>query len=584
MDQNKAVQSTDDPSVIVDQLLRDNVIDKRSAKSSSFIDQMVACRSSTPIFGKAFCPRWVEGPMTHHRVENFRRLDDDTIPYGGAVGYRSLAKTVSMKLSLIRRACYKRIRFVVWASSVQELAEQETENIRQEIVSNPEIRAVFKNMKPKPYNGVNLTFSKASFYLCDPATDEPFCFFLPRGVGSTCNGLIINIAGKPYRPDQLVLDDGEDRKLVGNDDYRREVREWLFGTFLPCVSDVRPSGRKWVKDKDADLWTPPWRAWVSDTYKHNDCLAQHLMTDPAWDFGVYPKVEYSETEKKWLTTVPEIYTQEQADQEMADYEARGMLSRYMKEFGCRGTADLNRRFIRDYFEYYSDQARDVNHDGGIIKFAIIDPARSDQPWADYTAMLFVGWDTHGGDVLLRDEYADRVDTPDFLEALYAKCIKNNTRELWLETTGNEGLPYTIKQFFMRKKKPIRVNTMTAKTIPGDWGDGDDARKIALGAQVLPWYKAKHKFVKHEFSMRGGFTETCALSYPECKFWDPMDCLGYLPLVAKEKKLVMMPTMSQEEAEQDDHAGFEKPRNWSKHAQVIQSGAYRPLQYPKYGGR
>ncbi len=521
----------------------------KGTRDESLVKELVKGYLSLEYFAKLIVPGWVDGPMIRQRKEVLAKIHRTDVPYAGVVGFRGLLKTTALRLEVLHGACYRTMRFPIIISKTEDFAIASTDAIRMELMTNPRIRTLFGNMKPQAYMGMNPTFSSQAFYLADEATNEPYLYCTPRGAEQQINGALINIGNHTYRPDFIGGDDSEDRILVHNEQNRIRFWEWLYGAVLPCVSNARPSNGRWKRPKDDPFWRPPWRIWWSDTIKHEDSCMQRLVTDPNWDISVYPKAEKvdedPETGKfRWNSLCPDLVTTEQMVEEINRYESQGMLNQWAKENLCVANISTRGRWQEKYFKYYAESSKSLSNTASVGKFIICDPARTVSVDSCFSAALAIGWDIKGAKIYVRRELCAKLEEGALMDALFDMAIETNTRIFAIEVTGNEGFIKRMKMRAQNRGVAFRYCEIKAKAIPGDWGAvGDAARKVALGAQALPLYQ--NGYVEHSDQVRGGMLERCERAYPDCKYWDPLDCMGYVPLVAAELGYTFLPTVERD---------------------------------------
>lgn len=515
------------------------------------VKELVKCYLSLEYFAKLICPGWVNGPMVWQRKEVFERIHRQEVPFAGEVGFRGITKTTALRLEVIHGACFRTMRFPIIMSKTENYAIGNTEAVRMELMTNPRIRTIFGNMKPQSYNGINPSFSAEAFFLSDESSGEPYFYCTPRGAEQQINGALVNIGNYTYRPDFLGGDDCEDREMVYNEQNRLRFKEWVYGAVLPCVdASKRPIGNRWKRPANDPFWRAPWRVWWSDTIKHEDSFMQNLVSDPMWDITLHPKAEVVEEnektgERKFRSLVPELVTDEEMNDEIKRYESQGLLNQWAKENLCVPNISGRGRWRNAYFKYYAEQNKHLSASPHVGRFIICDPARTVSVDSCYSAALAIGWDVQNAKIYVRQELCEKLEESALMDRLFEMAIDTNTRIFAIEVTGNEGFIKRMKLRAQNTGLAFRYCEIKAKAIPGDWGaKGEASRKIALGAQALPLYQSG--YVEHSEQVKqSGWLERCERAYPDCKYFDPLDCMGYVPLVAQELGLTFMPSIEKD---------------------------------------
>lgn len=474
-------------------------------------------------FSKAWSPQ---------RREFSQLISDPSIPFLSVEAFRGFAKSTLLKAEVIRRICLRLTSFVVYTSAELKLAERQTDAIRFQLINTPRIKQFFGDMRPTYFEGAREAFGTKSYKLVDPLTNESICSVVPKSEGTAVNGLLDFIDGREQRPNLLISDDGMDRKRRYSEEYRDEHFQWYIGTFLPCTDDDQPDPitHKWEGIQRGD--TPPYSAMVIDTFKHPDGTHERLEDAEDWVTRRYPKA--IKTDKhRFKSAIPEQFTDEQVQAQYDGYRNKFMTALFWEEFMCASEPDREGAFP-EKFQYYEEDRSAFNADDNLYRFIIMDPARSKNKRSCPTGILGVAVDPRNAKIYLRKIVNERMDSKEIVKTLFEMMHDLNTCVVGVEDDGlNDWIRGALSDYAELHGaylQPIWLKShIAAAANRGDFS-GESAK--AWRAQTaIPYYQPSdsHEMghVWHEESVGGSALEGQMHSYPNCKFWDSMDCLGYL---------------------------------------------------------
>lgn len=531
---------------------------------------------STEMFIKTFMPEFVDGVWTWQRKAHLALLDDDTVPYGGCCGYRALGKTSLAVAHAVKNFCFRKYPFVVWLSKTEDAAIEQTEAIKDELTSNPQITAVFGNFRPESIKGVQKQFSRKAFYVADPKTGAVFGLCNPRGIGQPIRGKRITLMGRSTRPSFLYADDTEDDEEVMNADYRKKYRKYFYGSFLKCVdrNKLPQAGtNRWKKPDPGDK--APWRCFLNDTIKHEDSNMARVIQDGSWVVNVFPQAE-KRADGQYYSLVPDIVTDEQVRADQKWHESEGEEDTFAMEILCMPMAPDGSAWTRESYRYYGEDELSLNDLGREFKFIVVDPAKVNKATAANSAALAVGVDTMEKKIYFRSLFAHRVKLDRLPHIVFDMAIMLNTPSIYIEITGQEENIELLWENAARERGldrwiefiPLDRRGMSVK---GDFGKGKEAPKRAHSSLALPYYSRGE--VYHERSLKNGPLELQQLAYPKCSKWDCMDCMAYVPHIMLKNGLFWAPKIADRQYEEilenardwdsDDHLGRRiRDREWA----------------------
>ncbi len=501
------------------------------------LDILARCSTDIAYFCKTFMPQTFRRNFTTQHLEVLALLDDATVPFLAICGFRGFGKTTIGVGKRVRDILFRKVRFVVYVGKTLEYSSGITENIKAELITNPDIREVFGELKAKPYKGTNPAFSKASYFLSDPKDNEPFAVVVPKGVLQPVRGLQQYLGRGLYRPDDFAIDDFEGKE-VDNEELRQENWRWLLEDLMPCrdtYEEPDPKTGKWIPDGTPN-WNPPWRFTYQDTLKHEDSVMARLLQSGEWMTKRFALAERRvvDGQAKYYSLIPEIMSHAAVQALVRRYRKAGRMDGFYREFMCQALSPENACWTQDLFKYYSEGQLNLNRDPDVERILIVDPAKTANQRSAYSAHLAVGADCRNGKIYFRELSNERLEPEDILNRTFEMALRLNTRIVAVETTGGDDL---IKHLFQNERDrrgldDIEFVWLSGHSIPqGDYGTGKEKPKRARGSMILPYYRLGQ--IYHEERLRDSALENQELSYPSCTFWDAIDCAGYVPQVLEE---------------------------------------------------
>lgn len=511
-----------------------------------FINQCASGDDALETFAKFFFKRSFRKPFTKQRKQFARDISNPALPFIWEEASRSFGKTTLIWCELVRRLCFRQLRFIVYTMSELRLAERRTESVKNAIMSNHLIQRFFGKMNPQYNEGYRDIFGAKSWKLVDPETNESFAIVVPKSDNAVVNGLVEYIGGEQIRPDCILCDDITDRKRVHDENYRTQHMDWLFGTLFPCVENEfqpDPKTHRWPGINRGDR--PPYQIMLIDTCKHAHCAVEIVSKDPEWTGAKYPAAEAINKERTLFRAINETLTDEQVQAAYDRYVRIGKENTFFREYMCEAGQNTNEGFPKT-FRYYRESDLNLSERPDIVKFIIVDPARTgaDNPRAAFTAMLAVGVSCRTAQVWLRGMVHDRMAFQEIGYELMAFAKRTNTHILAVEDAGlNDAIRGPLEHYAMKAGMSPYWIWLPASRKYIETDDGDRRTiKEARASAALWLYKAfgeshPHGHVWHEESLRGGPLEQQQASFPECKFWDAIDTLGYIDYVMRELGLI-----------------------------------------------
>jgi hypothetical protein len=284
---------------------------------------------------------------------------------------RGFSKTTLTNAVTLYYILFQQCEFPVYLSEAATHAEMQLQNVRAELETNERIHTVFGELKPAQREGL-----KWSGDMIETVTSVVVA---ARGRGAQVRGL--NHRGR--RPDQIVLDDVEDKESVGTPEQRLKARRWFYSDVIPALPELKENSS----------------ITALGTLLHSEALLQVLRADPEWTTIVFGALD-RDGEPLWADNMSVA----KLERKRQSYAQAAMLSEFYMEYFNQIRADETAKFRPDFFKY-GLPAEEITHNA-----IALDPAISDKPDADFSAICVVGM-TQGGGIVVQESWGKRGATP-----------------------------------------------------------------------------------------------------------------------------------------------------------------------------
>lgn len=463
-----------------------------------FLELFEETCNNLPAFCKLFFPdrfyrpfsEIVHGPM-------FELADSQTDVYGTKDSLccpRGIGKTSIMGLAFpLREILWQRIHYLVYITSSSDLAEEKTEDIKNQLETHPLITRFFPSFKSS-------SWSKTEWITSEETGSIKI---LPRGVGQKVRGLLHN----GDRPDLLIIDDIEcegDKGNIDTPEKRRKVREWFFGAVNNCI----------------DAGSDNWRMIFLGTILHQDALLARLQKNPNWRSFKVGLADAITLKSNW----PEFQTTEQIKHRREELKAEGMLSVFAREVFSEVTDSGDLAFNESMFQPFL--INELNPNTPYVKVVIVDLAGS-QESSDNTAILCVFLDLAKQSVYFVDLEYGKFTVDECVEKSLQLCFDYNCQTLGIEVTNLE--QYTLQPF----RNEISSRMLPITIVPLKTGGRKKEDRIK---QLIPWYRKG--YIKHSPAMAP--LENELLAFPHSAHDDASDCAAYAILFMAKGLLTFGP--------------------------------------------
>ncbi len=464
-------------------------------RSEELMEIWEKCAVSTRAYCEVFLKEHFYRPIAKAQEKIFEILDDDSVRRAAIIAPRGIGKTTIFTLAYPSKAlCYRQRKFIVPVSCTATVAKQQSDNLRNELISNTLIKKVFGKVKPSSnVEGLDDSFSKESW-----VTDWG-SLVVPRGADQQVRGMKFG----RFRPDLGIVDDLEDPKHVKSEEQRQANIEWFFASFLNIV-DI-------YDEMYSNPDQSPWKIVVIGTLLHQDSLVARLMDDSGWETA---RIELCNDQFK--SCFPEWISDEQIQVKADDYRRQKIMDVFYREFRGLPVAAETATFKQEHFNHYreTDEKFIQNILPKLECGVIVDPAKTAKFSSADTAIVGFGVDTNRNAIYIRDIISDKLHP----EQIYSETIKMaralNARVIGCEITSlHEFIEYPFQNAIYESGLGAEFVSLKAR-------DSKETRS----AWLAPFYRKGQ--VYHNINVCSPL-EVALLEHPNCRKWDVLDATAYI---------------------------------------------------------
>ena len=492
-------------------------------KDPKFQDLLEKCYPNSELYNRTFLPDNFDIPYSSvHR--NIAKEVDARHKRTAICATRGIGKTTTARGIGAQAITYCDVNFMVYVSDTATSAEMQTENLKKDLRGSLEIRESFGDIGVTGDKNLDDTFSKKSWVA---TVGNHQTLVLPRGSGQQVRGLIWKTLRGNFRPDLIIIDDLEDKKLIDNPDQREKVKLWFFGDLLKCI------------DRKKD-----WRIFYIDTLKHEDSLMALLLEADDWHTLVAPICD-----SQYKTLAPDFITDEELAEEVKSHQDKGIMDIFAQEIMCTPISKADATFKQDYFRYYNESDDDFikKERDGLINVVIVDPAKTVKQHSAESG--FVVWGMNGKNEKLFMRYAggEKLHPDEISDRAIDLALQYNCVAIGIEETGlNEFVTFPLQNELIRRGLAhIQLVPLQARAGRGEFS-GYHGGKRARIASMVNFYR---RGVVYHNRVGIGPYELQLLGFPKSKRWDIMDAAAYISeLLEKGKEYFWFPDYGEEDEE------------------------------------
>lgn len=264
---------------------------------------------------------------------------------------RGFGKTTLINAANIFKTVFKMRKFLVYVSETARHAEAQLENVKRELGTNERLISVFGVQKPER--------SDEESWRHDFFETTGGIAYAARGRGGQVRGLLHGSA----RPDDITIDDVEDKESVSTPEQRDKTLSWFYSDVIPALNQITKTG---VIN-------------MIGTLLHREALIPKIMGDPDWISIVLGALD-PDGEPLWI----EYMNQADIQKKKLSFARVGKLDEFYMEFLSQ-LRNVEGAKFKPPFIYRPMKRSDF------IGVALVqDPAISDDPDADFCAFGVTG--------------------------------------------------------------------------------------------------------------------------------------------------------------------------------------------------
>lgn len=381
---------------------------------------------------------------------------------------RGFSKTTLCNACTIYQIVYKLRTFILYVSESGPHAKTQLGNVKRELEINPLILEVFGTFQPERQS--SLKWTEEEIHTLNGV------FVAARGQGAQVRGLNIN----GIRPNQVIIDDVEDKESVSTDEQRAKLREWAYGDLFPILPAMDPTAA----------------LVMLGTLLHAESLLMTVANDPKFTairFGAQdPDGDYI-----W----PEMKDEAKLEIDKASFAAAGQLHTFYMEYHSTLRHDATAKFRAEFITIRSYDRSDF----AAVAMAI-DPAISNKPGADFFSICVAGM-TQRGEINILESVGDiGVPPREQIDEYFRLSLRWNVNRHGVESIGYQAaLVHLMREEMFRRKRYFEIIPITHSMKKEERVEGILQPRYAAGyithrtnfpllvQQLLDWPRGKMDF-------------------------------------------------------------------------------------------
>lgn len=448
---------------------------------------MAECYKHTQVAAKVLFPERFYNPFSSLHKLIFDLIDDPTKQKIAIAAPRGFGKTtINTIVHPAKKILFQEKKFIMPVSATATHAIAQGENLKRELLANPQIAKLFGPMKSE-------VFAKDCWITSNGV------MVLPRGAGQQVRGMLYGAS----RPDLIIVDDLEEADAVMSEEQRRKLKDWFFADLCNCV----------------DRSSKDWKIVVIGTVLHEDALLVNLLDDPDWH-SVRLEICDDELKSNW----PDFISDEEVRDLYEGFKRRGQLDVFYREYRNIPMSKESASFKYEYFKYYDEADLDQRT---LINVVIVDPAKTVQLNNADSAIVCWGIDRTSKKMYFRDCVAGKFYPSELYDHMFEMVQRHNAMVMAVEVTSlNEFIVQPIKNEMRKRSSFPLFLPLNAR-----------GKKEERVAWLAPFYE--QGYVYHN-KAKATKLEQQLLSFPRSKLWDVMDAAAYIVEVMEKEAIYFDP--------------------------------------------
>ena len=469
------------------------------------------CRSVRMFAGTMMAERFTR-PFSSLHQQLFQLLDDDSKQRVAIAAPRGFGKTTLSTIAYpAQKILFQDKKFILPVSATATSAITQGENLKRELMQNPESNAIFGPVKSD-------TFSK------DQWITQNGVMVMPRGAGQQVRGLLYN----SHRPDLIIVDDLEDSESVRSAEQRSKLYDWFFSDLCNCVDRSKNN----------------WKIVVIGTVLHEDALLVNLLDDPEWESI---RIELCDDDLE--SNRPDFISTEEIKALHTGFKRRGQLDVFYREYRNIPISTEDATFKQDFFKNYVETDLKISD---LLNVVIVDPAKTVKLHSADSAI--VGWGVSRKDhsMYVRDIVSEKLYPDELYNEMFAMVERLDARILAVEVTSlNEFITQPIKNEMSKRGIFCIFMELNAR----------DKKENRI-AQLVPYYRQGYIYHNPACCQK---LESQLMAFPRSKLWDVMDAAAYIIEVMEKELTFFEPPELNEKDLEAEYEGLENEQvlDWAR---------------------
>lgn len=459
---------------------------------------LAACAADTEVAGRVLFPGRFFRPFDAVHKKIFDKIDSSTSQQVAIAAPRGLGKTsISNLLLPAKNILFADANYIVPVSSTATQAEQQSENLKRELMSNNYVRSIYGDIRTKTFSKTQWVVNVAGNEIC----------VMPRGSGQQIRGLLF----RNSRPDLIIVDDLESAEGVRSEEQREKLREWFFADLMNSV------------DRGKD----DWRIIVVGTVLHQKALLVELLDSPDWDSEI---ISICDDDLK--SNAPNFMSDEAVKRLYFEYKNLGKIDTFYREYrNIPVPTGEDAVFQPDkLFKYYEEKDFKLSQDPNVENILIVDPAKTTKVHSAETGFVLCGVNMLNDAIFVRKAKGEKLHPQEIYDRISEYIMFYNVQVLGIEVTSlHEFILHPLKNELARRGLRVEIVELHARGGAGEKG------KEARIKQLLHYYEAGLIYHNKEGTTQ---LEAQLVSFPRPARWDVMDAFGYIPEILESGQRYM----------------------------------------------
>ena len=448
---------------------------------------------SLQYFCETFLPNLFWKPFSKIHMAIFEILDDNSIQKYAIAAPRGVGKTSIVNRAYpLKRILFEESKYIIPISATADKAVEYADNVRHDMVGNPNIVAVpdWSHLKSEDRSD---PFGRTEWVTSTGIK------VLPRGAGQQIRGGLYGDS----RPDLYNGDDIEEDEAVLSEDRRGKLADWWFSAV----------------ENSVDLGSDRWRVGMVGTILHEDSLLRNMLKDQS-----YTTVKLQLCDEQFVSNWPDHLSTEKVRALADDFRARGMIDVFAREFMNEPIAKEGQSFKDEYFKDYRDKYtdEDLTASREVETMILMDPAKTHTTGSADTAIAAVSVNTKSNEIYVRDIVKGQMFPNELIDNTLKMADQFRAIVIAPEVTGlNEYLTYPLQNEVSRRG--LFYVMIEVKPREGKTGPRRSGGLVPLYRQGLVWH---NRDACRSLEIR-------LLQWPRPEKWDEIDAVSGLIFVLEE---------------------------------------------------